>query len=243
MLKMLTKNKKWSDYISIKDDEVRIAFGVTLIICVILWKCNLYQDLSRFEEILKDICLSTGTGAIGIIGLALSGVAIITGLFSKEQIDKIEKYNGEGSFERVMSSFLFLSLNCALLFVVSIMFIFILTSMLNLPDIKVFFGIVFFYTYFTLYNIFYAVSLVGNCISIFKVRNIYEKIKDKDFYDIANEIRIDHIYSSLLKKYNIPQNEFLEKLEGSVQDSDIDCKQQIIDYYYLYYTGKPKNIK
>lgn len=240
MLKMLTRNKKWKDYLNYKDDEVVISLIFSTLLCLGLIFCNLYEEFYHFEEIIKDVLIGIGTSSIGIIGLALSGVAIITGLFSTDQIDKIEKYNGQGSFERLMSSFLFLAFNCALLFVFSIMGIFFLWSNLNVPDKIIFFGIIFLYTYFTLYNIFYAVSLVGNCIAIFKIRNTYNAIIEKDFFDVANEIRIDFIYGTLLKKYHISEKEFLNGLESAVQNSDVDCKERLIDYYYQYYTGKTK---
>ena len=240
MLEMLTRNKKWKDYLNYKENEVVISFIFSALLCLGLMFCNLYEDFHHFEEIIKDILIGVGTSSIGIIGLALSGVAIITGLFSTDQISKIEKYNGQGSFERLMSSFLFLAFNCALLFVFSIMGIFFSGSNLSIPDKRVFFVIIFLYTYFTLYNIFYAVSLVGNCIAIFKIRNTYNAIIEKDFFDVANEIRIDFIYSTILKKYNISEKEFLNSLESAVQNSDIDCKERLIDYYYRYYTGKTK---
>lgn len=240
MIKLLSTNKKWKDYINYKEDENKIALIMAVAICVILNICKFYECFNQYSDLIENILLGIATGALSIIGLALSGVSIIIGLFSRKQIMLIEKHNGEGSFEKIMSSFLFLAFNCANMLIICIVLLIVLKSNLVLARKSILYLITFFLVYFIVYNVFYAVSLVGNCIRIFKIRNIYDVITEKEFMDEANEIRIDLIYSTLLNKYNISQDEFMAELENAVKDSNVKSKKELIDYYYKYYTGQSK---
>ena len=238
MIEQLSRNKKWSDYINYKEDENRIAFIIAVIVVLISILCRFYDNFQSYQKLLQDVLLSIGCSALGIVGVALSGVAIITGLFSRKQVYLIEKHNGTGTFEKVMSSFLFLAFNCAIVLLYSIILIFLIQSQMLLPVKVIFYIIEMISIYFVVFNLFYAVSLVGNCISIFKIRNIYDSIKEKDFFDEANEVRIDMIYNTLLNKYNVSQEEFFRALEETINNSDIENKRELMEYFYKYYNVK-----
>lgn len=238
MIKILKKNERWKDYFNLKEDEVKLSLLLAIMFLILFLQCDFFVNINNYLGLIKDVLLYTAAGALGLIGVSLSGVAIITALFSKKQVEKIERYNGSGSFERMMSSFLFLAFNCALLFGFCMMLVILSQSDLPAPDENILMLVVFVTIYFILFDIFYTVSLVGNCIKIFDIRNTYGEIKEKDFFAIANEIRIDLVILTILKKYKISEDEFLEELKKAVEHSEINCKQEMMEYFYKYYLGK-----
>lgn len=240
MFKMLKKYKRWKDFINVREDEVRISLILTLVISLILCKIGVYANVVCFLDLIKSILLNTCVGFLGLIGIALSGVAIIAGLFSENQVKMIEKYNGDGAVERIMSSFLLVSFSCAMFVIYGMLLSVIIESDLPVPNVETIFVITFVTLYCIMFNIFYTVSLVCNCIRVFCIRNTYETIHEKDFYDISNEIRIDFLLMYLIKNTGMSQEEFLNNLKETVERSNIKNKEEIIDYYFLYYSGKKK---
>lgn len=240
MVSLLKKYHRLYDYFKIKEPEVYLSVVFTAIILFVLIKINMYCNFIDFSETIQEILMGLVSGMLGLIGIALSGVAIITGLFSKKNVDIIEKRNGCGTFERIMSSFLFLSMSCALYVFYTIILVLIINSNEPVIEPHFFYAICVITVYFAIFNILYTVSLVGNCIRIFAIRNTYEKIKEKDFFDYANEFRIDYILSGITQKCDISQEEFLNDLEKIVNDSKVENKEELINYFYWYYTGKNK---
>lgn len=241
MIKLLKKHHRWRDYFNIKEPEVYLSIFLVLVIMLVINELNVYRDFDVFSDAIQNILLYLSAGMIGLIGVSLSGVAIITGLFSKKNVDTIERINGDGTFEKIMSSFLFLAMNCAIYIFFAFILILVITSNKPIVTYNWFYTIAIVTIYFAAFNILYTVSLVGNCIRIFAIRNQYDEIGRKDFFDEVNEVRIDYILKGMVEKYNISEKEFLHDLEAIVVNSNIDNKEEVIDYYYRHYIGKGKN--
>ena len=241
MLKLLKQYRRWHDFFNIKEPEVYLSISLTMITLVVANYINLYEEFVDFSATVQNILLYLAAGMLGIMGIALSGVAIITGLFSKKTVETIEKMNEKGIFEKIMSSFLLLAMSCALYAFFAFILVVVIGSKKPVIDIQLFYIIMVAVIYFAIFNILYTVSLVGNCIKIFAIRNKYDEIKEKNFYDIANELRIDYILKGVVGKYGITQTEFLHDLEDLVNVSEINNKEELINYFYRYYTGKTKN--
>lgn len=240
MIKLLNKYRRWHDFYNIKAPEVYISLALTAFFVILLQYIDFYNQFNEFSSMIQNILLYLIAGMLGLIGVALSGVAIITGLFSKENVTNVERINGKGTFENIMSSFLLLAMGCGLYVLWTFALILIIESNLKIADIYLFYPILIITVYFSMFNIFYTISLVANCIKIFSIRNKYDEIKEKTMYNIANEIRIDYILSGMINKYNISIDDFLNDLEKIVNESNIENKEELLNYYYRYYTGKVK---
>jgi hypothetical protein len=119
-----------------------------------------YNKFNIFSETLLDIFMCFLGGYIGIIGFSLSGMAIMLGLFNKKQIQTIEKHNGQGVIEDIMSSYAFLSFVSAINIFLFVILDFAISSDKKRISIVLFWICVFIIIYLALFNIFYAVSLV-----------------------------------------------------------------------------------
>lgn len=241
MLGTITKNGRWKDYLNFRESEVKIAILLSILVLMLFEYLEIYNNMILFDGIIIDILLCLIGGFIGLIGFALSGIAIMIGLFSKKQINLIEQNSKKGILEQIMSSFAFLALNVAINVFVLIVVLLLLSSNRKLVSLFAFVILLIVISYFTFFNIFYTVSLVFNCITCFSIKNIYDRCESKDFFDEANEIRIDFILSIILKINDITEEQFIGNLEEAVKKTDTNEQKDLIDYFYKFYTGKSKS--
>lgn len=239
MLKILFKNKRWKDYIDYKSAEVKIAACLGIILTFIFLQCGIYEDFDVFFGAVAQVLSIIMSGYISIIGFSLSGVAIIISLFSRKTLNLIEKVNGDGTFEQMMSTFVFLGFNSAIGFIITVVTYFLINMPREMVSKFIFIIIMFGEIYFTLFNIFYVVALIAYCLKVVSIRNVYEKIEEnQNLREKANEIRIDLLFKALVEKYHISQEEFLKALENAVNESDSDEKENLIQYFRSYYRKK-----
>lgn len=235
MLDRLRKFDRYKDYISISSWEVRASLTTTIVVlCVFVNFIYLYEDFDNYVSIICDIVLCIIGAEFGLLGIILAGIGIIVGLISKEVYLAIKSINQE-IIPRLMSQYEF----CAVCLVVQIVYFSIIPIMINskaeLPDRRVFYGIVFFLVYHLFFNIYYILALLGNCIRFIEIKNKIYNVKEieKTTIDIANEIRIELLMSEVLK--GMEKSELLYQLELLVDLSSIDGKDEIKQYFRDYY--------
>lgn len=233
MIKMIGQYKRWKDYLNFKEAEVKISFLCVIVFLSISMLLDMRGNFAIYQEDIKTLIYSLIGGFIGIAGLALSGIAILTSMFSEKQIETIEKNNGKGIIERIMSSFAFLAFNVVLTVIYMILLVLFIISNYRVPGAVAFYAIEALTVYAICFNLFYTVSLVFNCIQCFGIKRIYDVNSEKDFFDKANELRIDYILSFVLKQNNITREEFLKTLDKySVQS---EYEKELIEYFKKYY--------
>lgn len=87
------------------------------------------------------------------------------------------------------------------------------------------------------FNLFYIISLIGECIKINKIKTQSREIisLEKTIYDIANEFRIDFILAILLKEKNLNREQLLKELCSMIDKSNISDGEIIKEYFRNYY--------
>lgn len=235
MLKKLYRFNKFKDYFSYKESEVRTAFTISIVILFILINIGFYKEMMRLTPIIQNLLLCLLGGFIGLLGFSLSGIAFMIGLFQKQQVQIIEKINGKGSIEKIMSSFAFLAYNIGFVIICIIVAYLITGSRLELPTEIVFYLLIFIFIYIILFCIFYTIALVFNCICLFSINNIYTTFQEKDIFDKANEVRIDYILSILLEICKISKEDFLKDLNNKTDNMSEKDKKDIKRYFEQYY--------
>lgn len=233
MFDIIKKYNKLNDYIQIKEPEVKLSLLFSLVIIFISNMLKIYENFSIFESDIKSLFLCLIGGFIGLAGFALSGVAILSSMFNEKQIVSIEQINGEGTLEKIMSSFVFLSLSAVFLVILLTVMILFIVSPIIICNFILFNIIEFICVYFVLFNLFYTVALVANCISCFVIKNVYNSKLKKDFFDQANEVRIDYILSRILED-NISRENFLNDLD-KVSKTKPDYYKELMQYFEQYY--------
>lgn len=234
----LTRNKKWLDYVNLKSIECQASLLFSIIILAIINLLHVHEKFSSFLVTFQNITLGIAQALIGMLGFVLAGIAIIISTLKKDVVKKIEQVNGKGKVEQILSSFEFLTLNIS----ISIVLFYIVYLMLGSPSKLVSSGIfncmVFFLSYLFIFIIFYSTSLVSNCAKLFLINNTYEDIvaNEKNLIEVANEVRIDFMLNTLVQGNQISREEFLNKLDQFVDQSNVKDKGKVKDYFKSYYS-------
>lgn len=238
MFERFKKYSKWDEYFSWKEWEVKATVIGTVIAVIFFMFLNIYGEFTYFEEPLKNLLLYLIGGFLGLIGIVLSGIAIVASLFDEKQTKLIEKVNGKGTIERLMCSFEFLAFNLGISVMYLIGLYLTICSRRPLVNKGLYIIIVGLTIYVILFNIFYTISLVGNCVSLTRVKTTYTAIieNEKNLYDVANEVRIDFLIATLLQEHSVPEYQFIKELEEHIKCSQVPNKVQVLQYLRKYYS-------
>lgn len=236
MLKSILKYKKYRDVINIHETEVVFSIVCAAGLCLMLNALNLYDNFNIFSSVIDNILNCFIEGYLGIIGFALSGMALMLGLFSKKQIERIEKLNGKGVLEKIMSSYAFLGFISAINLVILLIMSFVIAS--DKPMIaKVWFWLLTAcIIYLSLFNVFYAVSLVFNCISLFIIYKTYTIETIDENLPLANEVRVDYMLRILVQLCQLDREDVLEQLEKESSDLSGETRRILKEYFEKHYT-------
>lgn len=237
---MERKKRKICDLINIKEWEVKISIIITIVLGGVFLFVDLYGNFYEFQNMIVSNIECLLGALIGLLGLSLSGIAIIVSLFSKDESRLIWKINGENLVTQILSSYVFMAENVALQCVILIILNILITSRLPIVNIYFFYILVVLEVYHLCFIIFYTVALIRNCIKISEIKDVYSELdeKEKTEYDIINEIKIDYIFHIILGKNNITLEELVEDLITVVNNSQIDDKEKIIRYIKQQYNIK-----
>lgn len=237
MLNSLNKYGKYKDLINIRESENIISIGLAAIMSCILYSIHLYEELDSFYPLIEDIISVFMSGYIGMIGFSLSGMAIMLTVFSRKQIETIEECNGQGEIEKIMSSYIFLSFLSALNTAIFLIIRFVLASSLKKVSVLFFWTLVFCILYLSFLNIFYAVALVANCVSLFEISKLYpDKINDSSgITNLANNIKTDYVLGVLVRALNLSRDDVMRGLESEGSTLPKDIQKSIMEYFERHY--------
>lgn len=218
--------------------EVRASILVTILMTALLIWCDFYNSFANIQDYILSMLECLIGAFIGLIGFALSGIAIIVSLFSKSQVRKITELNGEDTLEQLLGSYKYLALSVAIQIGAFIACYVLIISDKDVAPPILFWGMVIICMYHFFFNIFYTVALTSNCIKLYRISNIYQEVlaKDKRFFDTLNEVKIDYILSIIMNigSYNLDQ--VRDDMISFIERSNIDEKDKLIAYVKSAYT-------
>lgn len=212
--------------------EILMSLTSTLLIVLISEYIGFYNNFEHYIEMLNNLIICIIGCIFAAIGFSLSGIAIISSLFTSGDIKRIEKYSGKGKIKKLLSYYYTLSKNLGINTVILILYYFIINSMLDKTNKIVFWlgiGLTLFYT---LYNMFYMISLVNNCIKLYEIKNQYDNIQEyeRNIIDDVNEVRIDFLFKYLMENSNENLDDLCKKIIELIDTSEYDKKEEMIKY-------------
>lgn len=99
----------WFDLIDKKEKQVKVSVVITILL-ELFTMLEIYGNFSHYEDMIINLLLEILGGYIGLLGFTLSGIAIITALFSKENFETMQGNNKINKlFERNVERFFFLT--------------------------------------------------------------------------------------------------------------------------------------
>lgn len=187
----LFKLKKYKDLFDIHSIECVMSIISVITINFIFYIAEKYlgSDILVNEGIL--FLDNIGMALIGFLGFIVTGLAILTGAISSKVVKHLQSRNKMQPLEKILLSFYLLGIVSAFEIILIIFLHFI--CLLPLPSIKIINTIVLsILTYITVFIIFYAVKLIGNCLELFYILNNMQIIEDDfiDYKDRYNKYRM-----------------------------------------------------
>ena len=236
------ERNRFYDLFDLKEWEVRWALGVSVFLLLFFLVINFYNDFLQYNESISNVIICFVGAMLGLLGFALSGMAIIVSLFTKEETANISAINGENTITDILSSYSFLAKNIAIQCLALFLLYFLNESNADIAPILLFYTLVWIELYHVVFIILYTVALVKNCIELYKIKNIYSKIDrvQRSIHDVVNEVKIDYIFSTLINIYGFSQKEVIDNLLTFVEDSNIQNKESVIKYIKSQYAIKSR---
>lgn len=228
------------DLINIKEWEVKCAIVVSCVFVALFVYIGVYEKYLLYIDAIKNLTTNILNAFIGLLGFSLSGIAIIVSLFSKKEVELIEKDNGRGIINNILGSYVFLAKNIGIQCLVLIVIYFITYSERALLPFTCFYILLWLECYHVTFIIFYTISLVKNCVKLYKIKNIYEKISEteKTLYDEINEVKNDYIFSTLSNICHCTNEEVVKDLIRFIEEGEIKSKNEILKYIKNQYNIK-----
>lgn len=183
--------KKYKDLYDFSSLECRVALCGTIILDVIFSICSLYLGKNDVINCAISLLDEIGIALIGFIGFTVSALAILTGVISSKVVNALKKRDKMIVLERILLSFYLMGMVCAIV----VLFTWIIFFLVQIPINSIFFInllSVSALSYFTLFILFYAVKLIGNCLELFYIVNEFELIDESkvDYKEKYNNYRI-----------------------------------------------------
>lgn len=236
MIGKIISHKKYRDYYDFTSWECKSSIIITILIFLLLTnsRIDIYGKFNDYIEVIQNIIIYIAAGLLAMIGVILTGIALILSLLDKKFRDNIKNISEGDLVEEIMLSFEFLVLNLGISSI-CLFLIYFLTASDIYVDRCIFNLVIFVIIYYILFLIFYTIALISNTIELYFIKDLYEEaeIKEKTLYDRANEIRIDY----LIRNSEIESSErLISDLEEIIDSMDINNKEELKNYIRNYYS-------
>jgi hypothetical protein len=189
MIKELLKKRKYLDFININNNEVLIALALTVLLVIIGVKLDIYENFDDFKLAFQNITIYIAAGLLAMIGVILTGLALILGVLDRRFIKEIGSINKD-TVNDLMICFKFLIVNLGFSSVLFFFIHFMLFVKIYITQ-KIYYLIITLITYYFIFLVFYTVDLISTSIDLYLIKNIAE---DTDVIEFDNE-------KNKLKKY------------------------------------------
>ena len=218
-------------FIDRKQPEVKWALSMSVTLIIFFIAFSLYDNFSIYESVICNLIECMISGLIGLIGVAIAGIAIVIALFTSEQICLINQLK-ENAFDRLLYDFKWFALISAIETAVFIGMISVIRSPYPIAPRYAFYLIAFILVYGVFYLLFYACALIGNFIKLSHLKCSLDTIlnETKNIPMSAIELQLDFLISRLFKGDRVAAKEFYNELVACIEKGTAKNKDEIIEY-------------
>lgn len=220
--------KKYKDLYDFSSLECRISLISMILLNIIFFVSIKFQNT---DEIISNYIThldSIGISFIGFLGFIVTGLAILTGAISSKIVKRLQDRNKIQALERILLSFYLLGLVTAFVSLSS----FICHFLKNIPVnsiLQIDIILLSIISYLTVFSLFYAVKLIGNCLELFFIVNNMEIIENKKNKKTINlKSNYNSYRISILEKTILANKEDLEKYSKEIKEL-IKTDKSILD--------------
>ena len=224
-------------FIDIKQPEVKWATGISILMEGLFVILSLHSNFAIYENDVCSLIQCIIAGLISLIGVAISGIAIMIALFTAEQIKMIDKLKPE-AFDNLLYDFKWFALISAIETAVFAAMIFVIRSPYPVAPIAIFYILTFLLIYSVFYLLFYGCALIGNFIKMARIKCSLDTVlmDSKSTPILAIEAQLDFLVSKLFRGDKQSSHQFYDELIALMEKSSINNKDEVVDYLKKRYT-------
>lgn len=236
-VKKVLTYKKYQDLVDMKSLECKCSLMGSIVVCIcsmfVLKSSPIETINNMFTALTKDVAVAL----IGFLGFTVTGLAILTGVISQKIVQKISDVNKKSVLERILLSFYFLGLVTACT-IIGLIVLYIISLSNYQYNIKIVLACVFTFAYLVIFDVFYAVKLIGNCLEIFFIVNeIDEKqvVNKSEIKQQYNALRITALERVCLTHMDIDgYNEYKNTIKEQIELSDTN-RIQLMNLFHEHF--------
>ena len=231
--------KKYKDICDLQSLECRFSLINALIIATIMWNLPKFMADENINALLIVFTKDIAIAFICFLGFAVSALAILTGVISKKDIDKISKADVMMQLERILLSFYWLGLVIGIAIVLNfILYIFSISTLER--NQYIFTGVSFIMCYIDTYIVFYAIKLIGNCLEVFFIVNSIDEeakinIPHRSAREIYDGYRITALEAVCLKHLGREGFEEYSRIVKEQVNESIDYADELKQMYEIHF--------
>lgn len=204
-----------------------IAFDVFLMII------SFHSNFLLYEDAIFSLIQSLIAGIIGIIGVAVSGVAIVIALFKTEQINAIEAAHS-GAYKSLLDDFKWLAIIATINVAVFASASLIIRRPFPVAPPFALYEIAFTLGYGLFYLLSYCYALIGNCIKLSKLRYTLDTVLFEE-KAAGLEFQIDFLVSRLFQSDRAKAQIYYNHLIKAVEQSTLPNKDKMLQHLKEHY--------
>lgn len=222
--------------VDIKQPEVKWAAGVSLLMEGLFVVLSLHSNFTIYENDVCSLIQCVIAGLIGLIGVAIAGIAIVIALFTADQIKMINKLK-PGIFDVLLYDFEWFALISTIETAVFVAVIFVIRSPYPVAPIALFYTSTFLLLYGVFYLLFYGCALIGNFIKMARIKCSLDTVltESKSTPISALEVQLDFLVSKLFHGDKQASHEFYAELIGLIEKSSMSNKNEVVNYLKTRY--------
>lgn len=252
IFKEFKKSKKWKEIFDFKSLEANVAL-ISALLSILLF--NLILNTATIDDIntiSRTLTKDVGIAILGLLGFLITGLAILLSSITPTVVSNIKKVNRDNTLNTIFLGFYFEGLLIGftiLLLITTYLITYINWSINN----NLFLLFSFILVYLVIFILFYSISLIGNCISIFRIVNTFNDFnisanslsnKDKSLFNQIKLIVLEQIL--IIESNDMTHKERFDKFLYLLKNNIIyfseneDQKQRLLNYFSIVYE-KNKN--
>ena len=249
------ESKKWKELFDFKSLETNVALVFALISIPLF---NLILNTATIDDInniARALSKDIGIAILGLLGFLITGLAILLSSVTPNVVSNLEKIKKDNLLYRIFLGFYFEGLLIG--FTILLLFTSYLITYVHLPiNSNLFLTITFISIYLVVFILFYSISLIGNCISIFRLVNKFNDLKidtnsnmispeDKSLFNEIKLIVLEQLL--ILENSNLNHKDKLIKYITLFEEyiikfsNDDEQKQRLLNYFYTIYKNNLNN--
>lgn len=247
IFKKFIKYKKYKELLDFNSLESKISLIFSIIFCLLFYFILTTSTIDDINNITRALTKDVAIAILGLLGFLIAGLAILLSSITPNIVYNIKSYKKYNCLYSIFLGFYFEGLLIG--FTILLLIIFHLSTYINWNiNFNLFIIPAFLLSFLVIFILFYSISLIGNCISIFEIVNEYSNgnnasntlsFEDKTLFNEIKLIVLEEIL--IIQPRDLDDDELLNEYINLFEDhintlsNDDKQKERLLNYFSIIY--------